>query len=228
MKKIVKKYILKGAGVLLIFIVLLLSNLPVMANTMDISTQTNIIDKSSYIPSPMFDGSWEIIFDENFTDGVPPTGDWGDWDLNQTNQDETWHRDASDPHSEPYCATVCRNESLDLQDEWLITSEIELVEYDEYLLDFWAHSARQSWDNFVRVWIGEPDFFDDVYGLDPPDPIEDADNLIWKINGKEWPPDDQQWRLVTLDLAEFADQTVKIAFQYGKNDGSDPSFPFWL
>jgi len=90
-----KENILKGAGVLLIVLVLLFSNLSVTANNaMVTSTQTIQTTKPFYKTLPMSSGGAKIILEENFTDGnMPPVG----WELNQTNQNETWYIDGTFP-----------------------------------------------------------------------------------------------------------------------------------
>ena len=62
---------------------------------------------------------------------MPPTGDNGDWGLHQANSDQTWYIDSTLPNSDPYCATVHRDDSVDLQDEWLITPSLNFGEYNE-------------------------------------------------------------------------------------------------
>ena len=220
MKNIVKKEnIMKGAGVLLIVLVLLFSNLSVMANTtMDTLKQNIQTNESSYVSSMVFGQEYEILLEENFTDGnIPPTGDWGVWDLIQTNQNETWYIDSTIPHSSPYCGTVHRGSELDILDEWLITPSLDFSIYSNIYLEFywyadWWTSQVANITNF-NVSISTD-------GGSTWDLIWSEDYLTGGFPTWEWIyTNDGNW----IDLSDYADETdVKIGFQYYSNSTEQP------
>jgi len=161
---------------------------------------------------------YEILFEEDFTDGnMPPTGDWGAWNLIQTNQNETWYIDASDPHSEPYCGTVHRGNDLYLQDEWLITPSLDFSGHSKIHLqfmwytDFWAsHYANitnlnvsistDGGSNWTLLWSE-----DSIIGTFPTWEWIDTNNGDF------------------IDLSDYADETdVKISFRYTSNSTEQP------
>lgn len=210
MKRIVKKEnILKGAGVLLIVLVLLFSNLSVTANNaMVTSTQTIQTTKPSYKTLPTSGGGAKIILEENFTDGnMPPVG----WELNQTNQNETWYIDGTFPHSEPYCGTVHRGNDVELQDEWLITPSLNFGAYDEIALSFWWYTHQYT--------SQEADYIDlnvsiSTDGGSTWDPIWNEDDLGDFFSWKWYDTNFDEH----IDLSIYAGETdVKIGFQYCSN-----------
>lgn len=216
MKKIIKNgNFKKGFCVLLLASALFCSNLSVTANTaMERSTQDIQIDKLPYVPSesPGFVEGYIILLDENFTDGnMPPTGDWGSWELNQTNQDETWYIDTSFPHGEPSCATVHRGDSIELQDEWLITPSLDFSDDTEIYLRFWWYT-----EYYVSAHM---DYIDLNVS------ISTDGGSTWTLI---WSEDDigvfPTWEWIDtdmgdpLDLSDYAGEPdVKIGFQYYSN-----------
>ena len=205
--------ILKGAGVLLIVSVLLFSNLSVIANTaIDTSKQNIQTNKSSYVPSLVFGQDYEILLEENFTDGnMPPTGEWGDWELIQTNQNETWYIDSSIPHSYPYCGTVHRGSEyeLGLQDEWLITPSLNFSEYSGIHLEFYWYADwwTSSHMNITNLNVSISTDAGSTWTL-----IWSEDYIAGVFPTWEWIYSKE------IDLSYYAGETdVKIGFQYYSN-----------
>jgi hypothetical protein len=219
MKRIGKKgNFKKGFCVLLLASALFCSNLSVTANTaMERSTQDIQIDKSPYVPSESlgFVEGYNVLLDENFTDGnMPPTGDWGSWELDQTNQDETWCIDTSFPHSEPNCATVHRGGSTELQDEWLITPSLDFGGYTEiYLQLYWYTEYYVSaWMDYIDLNVSISTDGGSTWTL-----IWTEDDIVdvfptWEWIDTNYPSGDP------IDLSDYAGETdVKIGFQYYSN-----------
>lgn len=204
--------ILKGAGVLLIVSVLLFSNLSVIANTaIDASKQNIQTNKSSYVSSLVFGQSYEVLLEENFTDGnMPPTGDWGVWELIQTNQNETWYIDSTIPHSYPYCGTVHRGseDELGLQDEWLITPSLNFSEYSRINLEFYLYGDRWTSQqaNITNLNVSISTDGGSTWNfIWSEDHIGGLPTWVWIESGE-------------IDLSDYAGETdVKIGFQYYSN-----------
>jgi len=164
-----------------------------------------------------------LLLEENFTDGnMPPEGDSGDWTLQQTNLDETWYIDSTVPYTKPYCGTVHRDESPNLQDEWLITPSLNFLGdgdytsitlslhwYSCYYVTIWKRyiefNISVSTDggaNWTNIWS-----FDDMNVGIPPNPFTD-----WKWYESNYL--DQ----TPIDLSDFiGENDVLIAFQYYSN-----------
>jgi hypothetical protein len=162
-----------------------------------------------------------ILLEENFTDGnIPPEGDSGDWDLHQTNPDQTWYIDTSVPYTRPYCGTVHRDDTDELQDEWLITPSLNLSGiYNGVSLSFHWYTCYYTTifkryvefnisisvdggTNWTTIWS-----FDDMDVGMPPDPFTDW--TWYESNYLDKKP---------IDLTDYiGENDVKIAFQYSSN-----------
>lgn len=164
-----------------------------------------------------------LLLEENFTDGhMPPEGDSGAWTLQQTNADETWYLDTTVPYTKPYCGTVHRAESEDLQDEWLISPSLNFNSTPKYK----SISLRFQWYTcyYVTIWKRYVEFnisistdgganwttvwsFDDMSMGTPPNPFTD-----WKWHDSNYL--DQK----PIDLSTYiGEKNVLIAFQYRSN-----------
>ena len=107
---------LKGAVILLIISIFLVSNLSVVANKpIEVSKKVDQTYEPSNMPPPI--GTFKIICEENFTDGnIPPEGDYGVW-TQRTAGGASWQNCTIDPHSEPMCAVVRRGTNINELDE---------------------------------------------------------------------------------------------------------------
>ncbi|HIH28573.1 MAG TPA: PKD domain-containing protein [Thermoplasmata archaeon] len=224
MEKIIRKRnILKNMCMLVTISVLIGCSLsaPITAiNKSDRHIQKNLSEKgaSQFLSETNF-----LLLDENFTDGnMPPTGDAGDWSLQQTNSDETWYIDSSVPYTEPFCGTIHREDSDDVQDEWLITPSLNFNNYPNYTaislnfhwytcyfttvfkryVEFNVSISTNGGANWTNIWS-----FDDMSMGVPPNPFTD-----WKWYNTNYL--DQS----PIDLSDYIGQNnVKIAFQYYSN-----------
>ena len=212
-----KKNILKNISTLVIVFVLICCSFSAITIT-PISlarqnTNLNTITSKSSSSQSRSEGEL-LLLQENFTDGnMPPKGDNGDWELHQTNSDQTWYIDSTLPNSDPYCATVHRVDSVDLQDEWLITPSLNFGEYtedDKINLTF-------SWYTcfYVTLWKQYVDFNISVS-------TDGGGNWtnIWSFNVNitgsftDW----KWYKTKPINLIHYAGENdVKIAFQYHSN-----------
>ncbi len=164
-----------------------------------------------------------LLLEENFTDGnMPPEGDAGTWTLQQTNAEETWYIDSTVPYTKPYCGTVHRADSEDLQDEWLITPSLNFNSTPKYTsislrfqwytcqyvtiwkryVEFNISISTDGGANWTTVWV-----FDDMDMGMPPNPFTD-----WK-----W-YDSNYLDHKPVDLSAYVgEKNVLIAFQYHSN-----------
>jgi PKD domain len=162
-----------------------------------------------------------LLLEENFTDGnMPPTGTSGDWELQQTNPDQTWFIDSTDALSKPYCGTIRRGDSEDLQDEWLITPSLDFGEYTDNInlsfhwytcfyvtlykryIEFNISVSTDGGTTWTNIWC----FNNMSLGI-PPIPFAD-----WTWYESEYP------YYIPIDLSDFGGETdVKIAFQFHSN-----------
>ena len=194
--------IIKKAGIFLI------SSLLVLSATTVIAIDSKTIAKTYKEEST--DKSSDILLQEGFEEGImPPTG----WTLSNTQSAPyTWHIiDDTDVdvgvHSGTYAAKVKRY-IVSHQDEKLTTPEMDLTGYSDISLEFWA--ASWTWNPTATVKVI-------VQG----DGISD---VIWDMIADEhW--ETVEYRNVTLDLSAYADETIKICFEYvgiqGWNFGLD-------
>lgn len=224
MKNIInKKNILKGASVLLIISILIFSNLSVIADS-DINTSMKSIPAKISLPASsqkLDDETWETIFFEDFTNETtwPPYG----WELNRTNQNETWHINKTDPNSAPNCAKVCRHKDTDLLYESLITPSFDWSKYssDENRINlrFWWYTETYlawTWDyidlnvsistdggkNWVKIWTE-----DNIANYKPPWRWIDTNDTKW------------------IDVTKYAgESSVKIRFLFYSNSLVEKKF----
>ncbi len=162
------------------------------------------------------------LLDENFTDGnIPPKGVWGDWELRQTNANQTWYIDTTVPHTTPYCGTIHRNGSQTLQDEWLITPSINFSQYTQIYLKFYWYTCY-----YVTVYKKYVDFNVSVS-------TDGGTNWtkIWSFNSVGRFFHDWIWyntilpNYTPIDLSAYAGKKdVKIAFQYHSNNITSADF----
>lgn len=215
-----KKNILKNISTLVIVFVLICCSFSALTVTTIATSQKNSnLDTPSYNSGESQESSLGnvILLDENFTDGnMPPTGVNGNWELQQTNPDQTWYIDSTSPHTKPYCGTIHRNQSQDLQDEWLISPSLNFGASDKINMTF-------SWYTcfYVTVWKHYIEFnisvstdggatWTNIWSFDDMDtsiPFTD-----WSWYNTNYPNNKP------IDLSAFAHENdVRIAFQYSSN-----------
>ncbi|MFW9951959.1 MAG: hypothetical protein ACFFKA_17715 [Candidatus Thorarchaeota archaeon] len=200
--------ILKGAGILLIVIMLLISNLSVIANKpIDLSKNDDQTNKPSIMNSSPLE-TFKIICEENFTDGnIPPEGKYGTW-TNSSVGGISWQNCTIDPHSAPMCAVVRRGDNIIERDEWMITPSLDFSEIEigkKIYLDFafkgnyYTAIQKDYVDYFVNVSIDDGASWDSIWN---------EDNFTEEFTTK--------WAEVKdIDLSHYAgNSSVKIGFQF--------------
>jgi hypothetical protein len=141
-----KKHVLKMIYTLVLTAALLCSVTPALSNTG--AAKQTITPSSDNAPnSPTASTGYDVIFSENFSKGAMPPANW---QLKQTNPNQTWHIDYSlveYPYAKP-SATVNRGGEMGAQDEWLITPAINLKKYTEAWLNFYWLTCY-----YVTSWL---------------------------------------------------------------------------
>jgi PKD repeat protein len=161
---------------------------------------------------PVSLNSFEVILQEDFTDGNMPPVDpvLGPWVQDITANDSTWFIDNSDPYSDPYCATVHRGNYEDIQDERLITPSLNFSSYDKINLRFHWYTSQ-----YTAVW---EDVIDLIVGISLDDGWTWTD--IWNEDKVTSPFVSWTWQdSGEIDLTKYAKEpNVKIRFRYYSND----------
>jgi hypothetical protein len=159
------------------------------------------------VPYSLGSEGFEIVINETFSTNVmPPT----DWYLIQTDPSETWSIDSSFPHSEPYCATVHRGSSTGIQDEWLITPQLDLTPYTGVInLSFWWYTSCYvaHWKDYIDLNVSVSIDNGSTWTLEWSD-----DNITGNYTSWKWFNTNMG---KNIDLSEYAgEDQVMIGFQY--------------
>lgn len=216
MKKIVKKEgILKEAGICLVVLVLLFSNQSLIANKIDMLTQSIQTDEellngpseSSLLSLGKETGEERFFLEDMEEEDLPPTTPpWGEW-KNTTISGQSWYIDDTvpDPPLGKYCATVCRGNYDGIMDEWLITPNLDFSKYSKGIklrFSFYtSHYAAQKinlMDLNVSITTNN----------------EVNWTFLWNENniGDFW---SFKWNECEIDLKNYSgESTVKIGFQF--------------
>lgn len=152
---------------------------------------------------------------------MPPKGVWGDWELNQTNANQTWYIDSTIPHTTPYCGTVHRDGSQTLQDEWLITPSLNFSQYTQIYLTFYWYTCyyvttyKKYVEFNVSVSIDGGAIWTKIWSFN------DVGQFFhdWTWYNSSYPNNDP------IDLSTCAgEKDVKIAFQYYSNTNASAEY----
>jgi C1A family cysteine protease len=164
------------------------------------STSTTIKGKVATVSSEGFDGA---LF--------PPSG----WKVVRTNASETWRHSTSgiEPRTGPYCAAVYYDESLEHQDELLMSPV--LPEMNSGKLTFWSKGSIywgvDPYDNYdVEVWLIKGQW----------DAGTNDDEFLAKLD-TTW-PDNWVYAKKEVDLTPYLQsggQPLRIGFRYIGADG---------
>jgi subtilisin family serine protease len=152
-----------------------------------------------------------ILLEEGFEDGVmPPPGGWSTIDTHPTRNwtivDVVTYPDFV--HSGNYAAWV-NYDTPTASDEWLLTPVIDLTSVPDASLDFWAYSDTN--------WCPNGGAGANML-LHVTDPAGAPIATVWDMcNDESWPT--SAYRLVTVGLAAYQGQQVKLAWQYVGIDG---------
>lgn len=138
-------------------------------------------------------GGAENILFEGFEDGImPPTG----WYLDESNPDLGWFIGDQGVLNGSFCAWMNFDNS-NYKDNWLISPNIDLSEYEEIYLNFWSKSDTEYPGATVEVHIRGDGF----------------DNVIWDlINDEYW--DFFDWYEVQIDLSSYAGKMINLSWRY--------------
>ena len=200
--------IMKEAVVLLIFTVLLFSNLSVMANIpMDSDIKNNHTNKSTNAPSTQPIGTYKIICAENFSSGEIPPKDW----TNKSAGELSWINSTNHPNTEPLCVEVRRGFSIKQSDEWLITHSLDFSKITDtrIFIDFWFRGHfytaspifEDNVDYYVKVSTNNGGKWDTVWNED-----YITDNIYTDWEGHE---------IKQLELTKYGgNSSVLIGFQF--------------
>jgi hypothetical protein len=183
---------------MLVISALVCSNLSVIAHT--------AMNKSSDKPLQATEGGFEILLDEKFSnDTMPPTN----WQRIQTNPNETWYIDKTLPYSDPYCGTVHRGTELVLQNEWLISPQLDFTNYYGVInLSFWWYT-----NCYVAHW---KDYIDLNVSISTDNGLTWA--LLWSDDSIGGNYTSWKWYYTNLVISDYAGESqVKIGFQYYSN-----------
>jgi hypothetical protein len=168
--------ILKGAVILLIVSVLLMSNLSVMANTSIEPTKKDYQTKElSNAPSISPLQTFNIICEENFTDGnIPPEGVYGDW-TQKSAGGFSWKNCSHRYRSAPLCAVVKRGNHISERNEWLITPSLNFSKMEKdkkiyldfsFMGNYFTAIQKDYVDYFVNVSIDNGTTWNSVWNED--------------------------------------------------------------
>jgi hypothetical protein len=191
MKKILNnKNVLREASVLLISSLIVLSS-TTAATTISVSSPS--VDSRK--DGPYDRGFSVILLEEGFEDGVmPPPGGWEVVDYND--QGYNWGIVDDPVYSGDYAAMVPRCSSS-MQDERLISPEIDLTGYSEVTLVFWVYSMTFGSDWTVELIIKGDGFADVIWDM-----VDDED---WQS---------YEWREKTFDLSGYIEEDIRITWRY--------------
>jgi hypothetical protein len=176
---------------------------PPVLDAPDARTAPEAIGFSSALHTPHPDA---ILVDEGFEDGViPPPG----WTNVANNPYESWALHTTNPNSGAYAAEVVYDPALIPQDEWLLSSEVNLT---AGTLSFWSFGSlfwcRDTYDNCdLNVWLV-------VGGLGG------GDDIFVGKGDDSW-PSSYTWSQSVFDLTSLAPGgPIRLGFQYTGLDGA--------
>lgn len=170
--------------------------------TVSVTASTSLGCVDGYVLSESFEGTW------------PPEG----WNINQVNATESWKKLNLVPEFNfdgEYVASMEYDPNLELQDEWLITPNLDLTSSSNPRLEFLTR-VSYYWGILM-----------DTYDLQVQISTDNGTtwNKIWDETELGVPELDgwfeqHQTHQVYLDLTEYAGGSVKIAFRYLGTDGA--------
>jgi len=213
-----KRSILKGAGVLLIAVVLILTSVAAMANTTNMNPiskdgQYYLTEKAEYSESEP--SSFDVLLSEDFEGNWLPDG----WTQIQTNTDTTnlipgyWSQTDYSVHTGTYAAGLWW--SYEHQDEWLISPEIDLTGIYDAQVTFWTHGWEGSINAdhyYVKVSTDGGSNWDELFDLST-------------LTGNDW----NEWEYpYDIDLSNYGDETINIAWHAVDGPTNDGLWYIWV
>ena len=189
----------RGAGILFVALMLILSASLVTANTIKINATT------TKTPRPIPQSGTEAgLLEEGFEDGVmPPPGGWYTIDEN-TNRAWTIVDKQTNPtfiHSGTYAGWI-NYDSEFASDNWLVSPDIDLSGETNVHLSFWAESDCNWPGATMEVHIRG----------------DGVDDTLWDLIADEtW--DEFVYHEVAIDLSNYIGQVINISWRYVGFDG---------
>ena len=125
-----------------------------------------------------------------------------------TSYSHWWHRDEQ---------VACVFVTNDNQDEWLITPELVLPDAGELRLScdmmgsFYRMVTMDYGDIFVNVSTDDGASWETIW-------VEDDQEIV-EASGVPWPWQHNTWFFPSINMNDYAGQTIKIAFRYVSPDG---------
>lgn len=141
-----------------------------------------------------------ILYEDFLKEAFPPQG-WTRYLLGD--QSRQWSRNTSQYYSSPASAWHNWSPQESAADGWLISPQITLPQ--EAVLSFWQRGLFPSWYKHHGVYISNNSQF----------PL-DGDFILLHEAGV--PP--ENWTQVMVDLSDYAEQDVYLAFVYQGDDGA--------
>ena len=216
-----KRNTLKGAAVLLIASVLILTSVTTIANTTNMNPiskdgQYYLTEKAEYkLHSESETSSFDVILSEGFEGNWLPDG----WDQIQTNTDTTndppgfWDQTTYSVHNGTYAAGLFW--SYEHRDEWLISPEIDLTDIYDAQVTFWTHGFEGSVNAdhyYVKVSTDGGSNWDELFDLSA-------------LTGNDW----NEWAYpYDIDLSNYVDETINIAWHAVDGPTNDGLWYVWL
>ncbi len=152
--------------------------------------------------------SWQkpVAFSESFETGIP--ADWTIGNYGSNTSGSGWSNSSTYVYDGDLSACCRYGGTEEISNEWLITNRVAITE-NSYVLKFWHMASYPDDDNlpnYIRVSTGTTDTADfTIVRTFPGEPLS--------LPG--W------WTQVAVDLSDYIDQFVYIAFQYQSRYGEN-------
>lgn len=212
------KNFLQIVSIVILTFLLFCTNMPLQSNASVYPKINNneIGDEEFYSLSvtPYSLDGHEIILKEDFTDGIIPPVDpyLGQWEHKIIAENATWYIDDTDAYNDPYCATVHRGDYQSLQNEWLITPNLDFSDYHVVHMRFYWYTSHLTavWNDIIDLTVSiSLDAGETWTILWNEDNFETFVSWTWQDSGE-------------IDLSAYAHkQNVKIGFWYYSNNITD-------
>ncbi len=160
----------------------------------------------------IIDPKYDILLHESFESDLFPPHHWQQTICNDAN---TWQLDTSNAFQGNHSARCCFDPEKNKQDEWLITSTVNIAGYTEIFLEFrWFMSyfwSVRPYDHYdFSIYVASENTSDWTM-LWNEEEVEAFDNWVW-LNSSLGD---------AIDLSPYCDQeTIRIGFQYNGTDGA--------
>ena len=142
----------------------------------------------------------DFPFTEGFEDTTFPPEGWTRHNLGASTAQQ-WSRNTNATYIRSGSGSAMHAYAPGAIEGWLVTPAISIPDADEYLLTFWSRGQYIQDYNYNGVWIStesnDPATFIELEEIDP----------------------SAAWREVIISLADYAGETIYLAFKYEDNYG---------